>query len=174
MVDVVTATLEDQLADPRSIKLEITTTYANNRTCCTIHPQRNNIQHATTKPQLIKIVISGSELLDPSTLRIMLGLTDDATADTTQNIYPLGGQWKFFIRMRIHASGQVVADIDSYNMVHELFQCNRQHITCLLTGIFGNIWQYNTTSKLVLTNSNDLVSIPPASSMTVVVRILQS
>ena len=45
---------------------------------------------------------------------------DDGAAN--HNLYPLGGPWGFFSRMRILVGGQVIEDIDNYNRVHEMFQ----------------------------------------------------
>lgn len=74
MVEVVTAALEDQLIDPLSFRLTKTASYITKRRSCTYHPQGSNIYHPTTGTKLIKILLSGTDWLDPSTFRIMFDL----------------------------------------------------------------------------------------------------
>ena len=74
MVEVVTAALEDQLIDPLSFRLTKTASYITKRRSCTFHPQGSHIYHPTTGTKLIKILLSGSDWLDPTTFRIMFDL----------------------------------------------------------------------------------------------------
>ena len=69
---------------------------------------QRSISRATFGTQLLKIQVSGSDLLDPTSFRIMFDLPNDAVADATNNLYRVGGPCGFFSRMRIRAGGQVV------------------------------------------------------------------
>jgi hypothetical protein len=121
MVEVVTTALEDQLIDPLSFRLTKPASYITKRRSCTYYPQGSNIYHPTTGAKLIQILLSGTDWLDPSTFRIMFDFKNDDGAEN-HNLYPVGGPWGFFSRMRILVGGQVIEDIDNYNRVHEMFQ----------------------------------------------------
>ena len=110
------------------------------RRSCTYHVQGSNIYHATTGTNLIEILLSGTDWLDPSTVRIMFDFKNDST---TQPLYPYGGPWGFFSQMRILVGGQVIEDIDNYNRVHEMFQvfsATDSRDNDYVAG-FGNYWQ---------------------------------
>ena len=74
MVEVVTATLEDELVDPLSFTLTKTASYITNRRSCTYHPQGGNYYSVNNGSKLIKILLSSTDWLDPSTFRIMFDL----------------------------------------------------------------------------------------------------
>ncbi|MFM7989827.1 MAG: hypothetical protein ACKPKO_61985 [Candidatus Fonsibacter sp.] len=59
----------------------------------------------TTGTKLIKILLSGSDWLDPSTFRIMFDLK--MTMGGNHNRYLFGGPWGFFSRMRILGGASV-------------------------------------------------------------------
>jgi len=171
MVEVVTAALEDQLIDPLSFRLTKTASYITKRRSCTYHPQGSNIYHPTTGTKLIKILLSGTDWLDPSTFRIMFDLKND-DGDENHNLYPLGGPWGFFSRMRILVGGQVIEDIDNYNRVHEMFQvfsATDSRENDYAEG-FSNYWQGLHASKGLLVTAHTLVRIPPSSHMTVMFK----
>ena len=94
MVEVVTATLEDQLVDPLSFRLTKTASYITKRRSCTFHASGSNIYHPTTGVKLIKIPITGQDWLDPSTFRIMFDLKNE---DSAKPLYPVGGVCFFSI-----------------------------------------------------------------------------
>ena len=172
MVEVVTAALEDQLIDPLSFRLTKTASYITKRRSCTYHPQGSNIYHPTTGTKLIKILLSGTDWLDPSTFRIMFDLNND-DGGGNHNLYPVGGPWGFFSRMRILVGGQVIEDIDNYNRVHEMFQvfsATDSRENDYAEG-FSNYWRnllHQPRGLLVTTDT--LVRIPPSSHMTVMFK----
>jgi hypothetical protein len=169
MVEVVTAALEDQLIDPLSFRLTKTASYITKRRSCTFHPQGSNIYHPTTGTKLIKILLSGSDWLDPGTFRIMFDLKNDDGAGN-HNLYPVSGAWGFFSRMRILSSGQVLEDIDNYNSVHEMIECMSTTDNNDYGEGFGNYWRSESTPRTVSTVNRSLTRIPPSSSMTVIFK----
>ena len=128
MVEVVTAALEDQLIDPLSFKLTKTASYITKRRSCTFHPQGSNIYNPTTGTKLIKILLSGSDWLDPSFVRIMFVFFQRMAMRLKITIsILLVVHGVVFSRLRILAGGQVIEDIDNFNRVHEnvsSIQCN--------------------------------------------------
>ena len=171
MVEVVTAALEDQLIDPLSFRLTKTASYITKRRSCTYHPQGSNIYHPTTGTKLIKILLSRTDWLDPSTFRIMFDLKHDDGAGN-HNLYPVGGPWGFFSRMRILVGGQVIEDIDNYNRVHEMFQvfsATDSRENDYAEG-FSNYWRDLHDPRGLLVTTETLVRIPPSSHMTVMFK----
>jgi hypothetical protein len=76
----------------------------------------------------MKFLLSGTDWLDPSTVRIQFRLNNK---DTTKNLHPLNPlPALFFRRLRILCGGIVVEDIDMYNrvynMVHTLLPFERR------------------------------------------------
>ena len=170
MVEVVTASLEDQLVDPLSFKLNKTASYITKRRSCTFHASGSNIYHPRTGVKLIKILISGHDWLDPGTVRIMFDLKND---DGILGLYPVGGTHGFFNRLRILAQGQVIEDINDYNRVHEMFQvfsASESRDNDYASGL-GNNWQAHATSKELRMNTKGLVVIPPSMAATVMLKL---
>ncbi|MFM7987707.1 MAG: hypothetical protein ACKPKO_51185 [Candidatus Fonsibacter sp.] len=100
----------------------------------------------------------------------MILKNDDGAAN--HNLYPVGGPWGFFSRMRILAGGRVLEDIDSYNRVHEMFQvfsATDSRENDYAEG-FGNYWQTLTDSKNLRINNQFTTRISPSSYMTVICK----
>ena len=74
MVAIIGNSLEDALTDGLSFKFAKTASYMTNRRSCTFHPQGSNIYTYVNGTILIQINISGQDLIDLSTLRIMFYL----------------------------------------------------------------------------------------------------
>lgn len=81
------------------------------------NPQGSNIYRSRNGTKTIKIVLSGSEVLDPTTVRLNFALKNDST---TLRLLNQGGVWTFFRRLKISAKGQVLEDIDFYGKLHQL------------------------------------------------------
>ena len=111
--------VEDLLVDGLSFKLKQGASYITNRRSVTYYPHGGN-QYSPTGVKVIKLMLTGSDWLDPSTLRMMFDLRNTNTTVANQ-LYPISGPWCFFRRLRILCGGQMVEDIDYYNHVHELF-----------------------------------------------------
>ena len=87
------------------------------RKSVTYHPQGSNIYSPDFGTKLIRILLTGDNWLDPSTLRIMFDLNN---VSLNGALRPLSGPWSFFRRMRILAAGQLVEEIDQYDRIHEM------------------------------------------------------
>ena len=110
--------VEDKLIDGLSFKLQPGASYVTDRRSVTYHPQGSNIYTPGAGTRLIRILLTGEDWMDPSTLRIMFNIKNNGNAG--QNLRLIGSPWSFFRRMRILASGQLVEDIDQYNRIHEM------------------------------------------------------
>jgi hypothetical protein len=120
MVEAIANGIEDKLIDGLSFKMQPGASYVVDRRSVTYHPQGSNIYTPGAGTKLIRILLTGDNWLDPSTLRIMFTLNNDETGDKELRV--LSGPWSFFRRMRILAAGQLVEDIDNYNRIHEMMQ----------------------------------------------------
>ena len=121
-MEVTASSVEDNLINGLSFKLRPGSSYITDKTCSTFHPSGSNI-YTPTGTKVIKIVLSDSGWLDPSTLRIMFRIKNTADIDGVKKLYlrPLGGPWVFFRRIRLLANGTPIEDIDYYNRVHQMF-----------------------------------------------------
>ena len=118
MVEQIANGVEDKLIDGLSFKLHPGASYVTDRRSVTYHPQGSNIYKPSAGTKLIRILLTGDNWLDPSTLRVQFTINNDETV--TKNLYVLGGPHCFFRRMRILCAGQLVEDIDQYNRIHEM------------------------------------------------------
>ena len=119
MVEAMANAIEDKLIDGLSFKLNPGASYVIDRRSVTYHPQGSNIYQPGSGTKLIRILLTGDQWLDPSTIRVMFTL-NNTSATATKKLRPLSGPWAFFRRMRILAAGQLVEDIDQYNRIHEM------------------------------------------------------
>ncbi len=119
MVEAIANGIEDKLIDGLSFKMQPGASYVVDRRSVTYHPQGSNIYKPLAGTKLIRILLTGDNWLDPSTLRIMFNVSNDSTTEA-KKLHVLGGPWCFFRRMRILAAGQLVEDIDNYNRIHEM------------------------------------------------------
>ena len=119
MVEALAPGVEDKLIGGISFKLQPRASYVLDRHSVTYHPQGSNIYTPGAGTKLIRILLTGEDWMDPSTLRIMFNIKN-LSDDDDQKLRVLGGPWCFFRRMRILAAGQLVEDIDQYNRIHEM------------------------------------------------------
>ena len=86
--------VEDHLIDSLSFKLRPGATYINNRRSVTYYPHGGN-SYSPTGVKVIKLMLTGSDWLDPGSLRFMF---DVVNTDTTagDRLYPISGPWSFF------------------------------------------------------------------------------
>ena len=119
MVEALASGVEDKLVDGLSFKLQPGASYVLDRRSVTYHPQGSNIYTPGAGTKLIRILLTGEDWLDPSTLRVMFNIRN-LSDDEARKLRVLGGPWSFFRRMRIPAAGQLVEDIDQYNRIHEM------------------------------------------------------
>ena len=121
MVEAIANGIEDKLIDGLSFKMNPGASYVVDRRSVTFHPQGSNIYKTKEGTKLIRILLTGDNWMDPSTLRILFQLNNDET-DALKFLRPLSGPHAFFRRMRILVAGQLVEDIDQYNRIHEMMQ----------------------------------------------------
>ena len=121
MVEAIANGIEDKLIDGLSFKMNPGASYVIDRRSVTFHPQGSNIYKTREGTKLIRILLTGDNWMDPSTMRILFQLNNDET-DALKFLRPLSGPWAFFRRMRILVAGQLVEDIDQYNRIHEMMQ----------------------------------------------------
>ena len=120
MVEATANSVEDKLIDGLSFKMQPGASYVIERKSVTYHPQGSNIYEPIAGTKLIRILLTGDNWLDASTLRVMFSLKNNAPAGTDRWLRVMSGPWSFFRRMRILAAGQLVEDIDQYNRIHEM------------------------------------------------------
>lgn len=113
--------VEDYLIDALSFKLKPGASYITNRRSVSYFPVGGN-QYSVAGVKVIKILLTGDQWLDPSTVRLQFTvLNNDANAAHLLRV--VSGPWSFFRRVRILAGGQILEDMDDYNRIHEMFHC---------------------------------------------------
>ncbi|MFM7988822.1 MAG: hypothetical protein ACKPKO_56855, partial [Candidatus Fonsibacter sp.] len=83
-------------------------------------------------------------------------------------LYPVGGPWSMFSRLKISSGSETIEDINEYARCHELFHilsASDSRSNDYAEG-FGNYWDDKRTRSLHVTKSH-LVGIPVGKSMTV-------
>jgi len=167
MVEAMANGIEDKLIDGLSFKLNPGASYVTDRRSVTYHPQGSNIYKPVAGTKLIRILLTGDNWLDPSTLSIMFTLNNDDT-DAAKRIRPLSGPWSFFRRVRILAAGQLVEDIDNYNRIHEMMHLlvARDSRNNDAAEAFGQTWDAQGWRNSQLTSAN-YSGIPANSSLQV-------
>ena len=107
--DLIHNSVEDKIIDGLDFKLKPGARYLLNRRFVTFHPSGASTY---TTNSLIRIVLIGAnDWLDPSTLRIMFDLRNNAPT-VGLKLRPLGGPWAFFRRFRVFVGGTLVEDVD--------------------------------------------------------------
>jgi hypothetical protein len=112
--------VEDKLIDGLSFRMNPGASYVVDRRSVTYRPQGSNIYQPQQGTKLIRILLTGDNWLDPTTLRVAFTVNN---SHATAELKTLSGPWSFFRRMRILAAGQLVEDIDQYNRIHEMMSC---------------------------------------------------
>ena len=153
MVEAIANGIEDKLIDGLSFKMTPGASYVVDRRSVTYHPQGSNIYKIGAGTKLIRILLTGDNWIDPSTLRVMFTLNNDEPT-VGKALRPIGGPWSFFRRMRILAAGQLVEDIDNYNRIHEMMHVlvakeSRENDAA---EAFGQVWDERGATKQDTTN----------------------
>ena len=73
--------VEDKLIDALSFKLQPGASYVMDRRSVTYHPQGSNIYTPGAGTRLIRILLTGEDWMDPSTLRVMFNIKNNGNAD---------------------------------------------------------------------------------------------
>jgi len=118
---------EDALIDTLSFKLPNTANFIAERRSVTFFPAGSN-DYGPRGVKVMKFLLSGTDWLDPSTVRIQFTLNNKDCPKLLHPLNPLPSN--FFRRLRILCGGVVVEDIDFYNrvynMVHTLLPFERR------------------------------------------------
>ena len=105
--------VEDNLVEGLSFKLRPGASYVTNRRSVTYFPQGSNV-YRPTGTRVLKFTLTGDQWLDPSTLRVMFKIKN---GHGTLEVKPLSYDPNvFFRRARLIAGGQIIEDIDHYNI----------------------------------------------------------
>ena len=123
--------------------------YVVDRRSVTYHPQGSNIYKVGAGTKLIRILLTGDNWLDPSTLRVMFNLNNDDSG-LGKALRPIGGPWRFFRRMTILAAGQLVEDIDNYNRIHEMMHVlvAKESRQSDAAEAFGEVWDEHAKNDI--------------------------
>ena len=108
--------VDDTLIESLSFKLPNSANFINDRRSVSFFPSGGN-SYSPNGVKVIKFMLTGSDWLDPSSLRIQFRLSNQNAQDL-KLINPLPSN--FFRRLRILAGGQVIEDIDCYNRVYNM------------------------------------------------------
>ena len=117
-METVSNSIEDKLLDGLSYKLDGTASYITERKSSTYWAVGSNIYAPNAGTKVIKMVLNGEGWLDPATVKIQF---DVHNLDGTHPLRTLSGPWSFFRRLRVLCQGQLIEDIDGYNLVHQMF-----------------------------------------------------
>ena len=74
MVEAMANGVEDKLIDGLSFKMQPGASYVTERQIATYHPQGSNVYSTAAGTKLIRILLTGDNWLDPSTLRVMFSV----------------------------------------------------------------------------------------------------
>ena len=118
---------EDALIDTLSFTLPNTANFINKRRSVSFFPSGSN-EYGPQGVNIMKFMITGTDWLDPSTVRVQFKLLNK---DQTKNLHPLNPlPALFFRRLRILCGGIIIEDIDFhnrvYNMVHTVLPFERR------------------------------------------------
>ena len=121
-MEVYSSSVEDQLIDGLSFKLSPGSSYITDRQSVSFFPSGSNIYTTTSGTKILRIVLNGSDGLDPATVRIFFDVKNN---DGTNRLRVLGGPHCFWRRMRILVGNQLIEDVDYYARVHQMFDVLR-------------------------------------------------
>ena len=162
---------ENVLLEGFSFKLPATAEYVVNRRSVTFMPQGGN-QYAPTGVRVIKINLTGSDWLDPSTVRFQFNINNmDTTA--LHQLRILGGPWSFFRRLRVLCGGTIIEDIDYYAKAHEMFHILTNPHARMNDAVEGCGEMYDIIRNQISTddgpvyNTNNFTGIAPGDFRTV-------
>ena len=68
---------------------------------------------------MIRLQINGDGWLDPSTIRMVYSLRNNAPG-VNQLLRTISGPWSFFKRVRVMYGGAIAEDIDNYARTHQM------------------------------------------------------
>ena len=121
-MEVYSSSVEDQLIDGLSFKLSPGSSYITDRQSVSFFPSGSNIYTTNAGTKILRIVLNGSDWLDPATVRLFFDVKNN---DATHQLRVLSGPFCFWRRMRVLVGNQLIEDIDYYARVHQMFDILR-------------------------------------------------
>lgn len=118
-MEAVANSVDDALIDSLSFKLSNSASYLTDRKSVTFWPTGSNIYKTNSGTKVIRFVLTNDNWLDPSTVRLMFNLVNNASE--LKRLRTISGGWSFFRRIRIMCQGTLIEDFD-YNRTHEMFE----------------------------------------------------
>jgi hypothetical protein len=108
---------EDALIESLSFKLPNSANFITDKRSVSFYPSNGN-EFSPQGVKILRFMLTGTDWLDPSTLRIQYRFNN---RDSNHNLYPISSLAAIpFRRLRILCGGQLVEDIDYYNLVYNL------------------------------------------------------
>ena len=113
---------EDALIDTLSFKLPNTANFITERRSVTFFPSGSN-EYSPRGVKIMKFMLTGTDWLDPSTVRILFKLNNKDANTPQKPLHPINpSPANFFCRLRILCGGIVVEDIEFYTRVYSMVQ----------------------------------------------------
>ena len=155
--------VDDHLIDSLSFKLKPGASYVTDRRSVTYFPQGGN-QYSPTGVKVMKVLLTGDQWLDPSTLKLQFRLRNDDTGSKPLVPFTVGPHG-FFRRCRIIAGGQVLEDIDQYNRTTEMFHLMQSEDKRLNDAIEGFGGTQTGTPASIAAGEERVVMFTPLSGL---------
>ena len=117
-METYSSSVEDQLIDGLSFKLNPGASYIVERKSVSYFPSGSNVYTTSSGTKVLRILINGDDWLDAThTLRIFFDVRSTGTAP----LRVLSGPYSFFRRLRVLCGNQLVEDIDYYKIICLIF-----------------------------------------------------
>ena len=97
-MEVYSSSVEDQLIDGLSFKLSPGSSYITDRQSVSFFPSGSNIYTTNAGTKILRIVLNGSDWLDPATVRLFFDVKNN---DGTHRLRALSGPFCFWRRLRV-------------------------------------------------------------------------
>ena len=120
-MQVYTSSVDDELVDGLSFKLSPGSSYITSRNSVSYFPTGSNIYTTAAGTKVLRILLSGDDWVDPATLRIFFDVRNNGPGV----LFPLGGPYSFWRRMRVLVGNTLVEDTDYYNRTHHMMDILR-------------------------------------------------
>ena len=122
-MEVYSSSVEDQLVDGLSYKLNPGSSYIIDKKSSTFFAQGSNIYTPNGGTRVLRFLLNGDDWLDATnSLRVFF---DIANLDRDKPLRVLGGPHTFFRRLRVLAQNVLLEDIDYYARNHQMFDIMR-------------------------------------------------
>ena len=122
-MEVYSSSVEDQLIDGLSYKLNPGSSYIVDRKNSTFFAQGSNIYTPNGGTRVLRFLLNGDDWLDATnSLRVFF---DIANLDRDKPLRVLGGPHTFFRRLRVLAQNVLLEDLDMYARNHQMFDITR-------------------------------------------------